>query len=309
MARMASTKVFVALGLFGLGVAGCSGETLPPNPDPEPGPSWAPIDEHDPIGAAAASALAAVADVDTTVRVLGHRVRQPNVAALHDAPTVESCQAVEDALWTACSSIAGRACWSSATFYWAHDIPRCTARLEVQDLDPASAFSDLWVVDFAGASRVNPAPSCGDGVLDDGSGEGCDDGNLEAFDGCDPNCQPEPFTGCETVIQQEFSAADVAWIDATEWQSPRSHLMVHHDVQPFGAVDAARCARAGTAATAVCERLATEMPFVSWCSPEVHTTGAASCDVRLRVQFLVPAPDSGVFTTALQGVLAFTISD
>jgi cysteine-rich repeat protein len=37
---------------------------------------------------------------------------------------------------------------------------------------------------------------CGDGVLQDGCGEQCDDSNLDAGDGCSPTCQVEPGLGC-----------------------------------------------------------------------------------------------------------------
>jgi cysteine-rich repeat protein len=294
MHRMSTPKL-VSIGAVLL-ITACAADGTP---DPGPG------GEPDPVGARIAGALDGLAAVDGDVIQLAHRVRQPAVAVLDDLVTVESCQAVEDALWSVCNQISTASCWTAATFYWAHDIPRCSARLELEEDWEDDAFSDVYAIDFAGPSRANPAPSCGDGVVDDG--EDCDDGNHELWDGCDSDCKTEPFNGCETVIQQEFSAADIAWIDATTWRSPRSHLMVHQDVEPFAPVDGTLCARAATTAQTVCDRLATEMPFVSWCAPEVHLTGAAACDVRLRVAFLTPSPDDGVFTTALQGVLAFSI--
>ncbi len=284
-------------------MAGCAGEG-PQGPPASQGPApvWAPIEIDDPIGRAAATALAGVADVEASVSTLAHRIRQPIAAALDAQPSPETCQPVEDALWSACTALAPRPCWAMSTFYWAHDIPRCTGRLQV---GAGAGFADLYVIDFAGASRVDPHPGCGDTIV--AGGETCDDGNRDPFDGCDPDCQTEPFEGCETVIQQEFSAADIAWIDATRWQSPRSHVMVHHDVEPFAVVDERVCDRAAAAAAAVCTRLADEMPFVSGCAPEVHLTDATTCEVRLRVSFLRPEPDSGVFTTSLEGVLAFTL--
>ncbi len=297
-ARMRWTLALVVL-------AGCTEGDPGPRPKQGGGPDWAPVVLDDELGTAMADALAPVADVERSVRTLAHRIRQPADAELHAAATVESCQAVQEALWTGCAAFTGRPCWANATFYWAHDIPRCSGRVVVDETYADTVFSQVYVVDFAGASRVNPAPACGDGDLDDG--EGCDDGNLAAFDGCDPNCQVEPFEGCETVIQQEFSAADVAWIDATTWQSPRSHLMIHNDAQPFGPVDGALCERAAAAATTVCTRLADEMPFVSTCASEVHLTADDACDVRLTVRFSRPSPDDGVFTTSLEGILAFTL--
>lgn len=270
-------------------------------------PGGGPAPEPDAIGARIAGALDGVATVHPDVIALAHRVRQPAAAVLAGEVGVESCQRVEDALWQVCGAITPASCWATATFYWAHDVPRCSARLEVEAAWDDDEFSDVYVLDFAGASRANPAPACGDGDLDDG--EECDDGNLELWDGCDTDCKAEPFTGCETVIQQEFSAAAIAWVDALAWQSPRSHLMVHGGAAPFAAVDAALCDRARTTAQAVCGRLATDMPFVGWCEPEVHLTGAARCDVRLRVGFQRPSPGDGVFTTTLLGVLAFTLTD
>jgi cysteine-rich repeat protein len=263
--------------------------------------------EPDPVGARIADALNGVAAVNPEVVTVAHRIHEPAGVSLIGDVDAETCSRVEDALWTACSSLPG--CNVTATFYWAHDIPRCSARVEVDAAYDDAIFAEVYALDFAGPSRANPKPSCGDGDVDTADGEGCDDGNLDAFDGCDPDCQPEPFTGCETVIQAEFSAANIAWIDARTWQSPRSHLMVHDAVAPFDAVDAALCDRARTTAQNVCIRLATEMPFVSSCAPEVHLTEANRCDVRLRVWFQAPSPDDGVFTTALGGLLAFTISD
>ncbi len=265
-----------------------------------------PVGEPDDIGARIAESLAGVAHVDRDVITLAHQVREPAYAYLVDPVSVDSCQVVEDRLWQVCSGLAGASCWVTATSYWAHDIPRCSARLEVDGALVDSEFSRVYAIDFAGASRLNPQPDCGDGIL--GVGEACDDGNLEPFDGCDPDCKQEPFNGCETVIQQEFSAADIAWIDAATWRSPRSHLMVHDTAAPFApAVDAALCDRAATTAANVCTRLTIDMPFVSWCEAETHLTSTSTCDVRLRVQFLRPSPDDGVFTTTLPGVLAFTI--
>jgi cysteine-rich repeat protein len=265
----------------------------------------APRAEPDAVGARIATALNGVAAVNPDVITVAHRIHEPAGAALIGDVDAEHCQLVEDALWGMCTS----GCNVTTTFYWAHDIPRCSARVEVDAAYDDDIFADVYAIDFAGPSRANPKPSCGDGDVDTAEGEGCDDGNLEAFDGCDPDCQPEPFTGCETVIQAEFSAANIAWVDARTWQSPRSHLMVHAAADAFDPVDAALCDRARTTAQTVCTRLATDMPFVSSCAPEVHVTAASTCDVRLRVWFQAPSPDDGVFTTALGGLLAFTIRD
>jgi cysteine-rich repeat protein len=291
MARMTTIRL---LGVCLLSLAACS------DPDDGTGPVGAP----DAVGARIADALAGIAQVDRDVITLAHQVREPTYAYLIDSVSVDSCTLVEDRLWQVCSQVGGDPCWVNATAYWAHDIPRCSARLEIASVT-GTAFSQVYAVDFAGVSRINPRPDCGDGVLADG--EDCDDGNLEAFDGCDPDCKAEPFNGCETVIQEEFSAANIAWVDAATWRSPRSHLMVHDAATAFDPFESTLCDRAATTAAAVCNRLSTDMPFVSWCQPETHLTSATTCDVRLLVQFLRPSPDDGVFTTALQGVLAFTI--
>jgi cysteine-rich repeat protein len=39
-------------------------------------------------------------------------------------------------------------------------------------------------------------PNCGDGTFDEDDGEGCDDGNTTAGDGCSPGCQPEDGYSC-----------------------------------------------------------------------------------------------------------------
>ncbi len=43
---------------------------------------------------------------------------------------------------------------------------------------------------------VGDSMLCGDGILQDGCGEQCDDSNLDAGDGCSPTCQVEPGLGC-----------------------------------------------------------------------------------------------------------------
>jgi hypothetical protein len=83
--------------------------------------------------------------------------------------------------------------------------------------------------------------------------------------------------------------------------------MVHDEVEPYAAVDATMCDRARVAAEGACTRLTEEMAFVSYCVPETHLVDDGSCAVRLRVQFLTPSPDDGVFTTALQGILSFEL--
>ena len=61
-----------------------------------------------------------------------------------------------------------------------------TVRVEVIDNEDMSATTE-FTVDVA--LRV---PQCGDGVLDAGRGEVCDDGNDDNRDPCGNNCQPRP---------------------------------------------------------------------------------------------------------------------
>jgi cysteine-rich repeat protein len=199
-----------------------------------------------------------------------------------------------------------RGCSASATFFWAHDIPRCSARLELFDYQNYDTPSDIYVFDLTGDSRVTPPSDCGDGKVD--LGEVCDDGNTETFDGCDSNCQMEEFTGCETVIENEFSGSNLAWVDRSEWRSPRSHLMVHQNAGAMRTVDAAFCADARAAAQRACERIQTDMPFVSYCEPKaLYLADQNACTVRLNAYFQSLSPSYGVFTTALPGMLSFTI--
>ena len=46
---------------------------------------------------------------------------------------------------------------------------------------------------------VGDSQLCGDGVLQSGCNEECDDGNLDAGDGCSPTCQIEPGLACESA--------------------------------------------------------------------------------------------------------------
>ena len=51
---------------------------------------------------------------------------------------------------------------------------------------------------------------CGNGIMD--PGEGCDDGNLYSFDGCDFNCQPEPPA---SQPQPDAGSRDTGSIDSS----------------------------------------------------------------------------------------------
>jgi MYXO-CTERM domain-containing protein len=55
-----------------------------------------------------------------------------------------------------------------------------------------------WTVDDVCVVSAAPAPSCGNGNLDEG--ETCDDGNIDDGDGCSPTCSvPGDDTGCCSV--------------------------------------------------------------------------------------------------------------
>ena len=98
-------------------------------------------------------------------------------------------------------------------------------------------------------------------------------------------------------------------VDADAWTGPRSHVMVNHGVA-LTAMTPAACSAAVATAVDVCADLQATMPFVAWCSAagqsHVETDGPV-CSIRFTVGFGQLAPDTGVFTTSLPGILAFTI--
>jgi cysteine-rich repeat protein len=223
---------------------------------------------------------------------------------------VDSCQQVSARLEQLCNDLGnatGAYCYGHATFFWAHDVPRCSGRLEFPPIDyMADELPRTYAFDLTGVPRLGAGDGCGDGEID--PGETCDDGNHDLWDGCDSNCQEEEFTGCETVIENEFAVANVAWIDRTDWASPRSHLMIHKHAGALRPMDRALCGEAKATAATVCARLQQDMPFVGWCDPRVeYLESSASCAVRLTVGFQALDPSHGVFTTSLQGILSFTI--
>ncbi len=288
--------------LVALGASGCSRE------DDD---GAAVLGKDDAVTAAMADQLQGLALVSPRAVGLEYRLSQPEYAfpASGTEVGVDACQELETRLANMCALFAstlGRSCGAQATFFFAHEQPRCSARVEFWDNDDGDRIMDVYALDLSGQAFLGDIPTCGNGTLDEG--EICDDGNREPWDGCDPNCLEEPFNGCETVIENEFMAAEVAWIDRLDWDSPRSHTMVHPSASSLRPVDATLCAAALTAAESSCTRIQSDMPFVSWCNARVESTeSGAACAVRLQVGFSRPAPEYGVFTTALNGYLSFTI--
>jgi cysteine-rich repeat protein len=243
---------------------------------------------------------------------LEHRVFQledidgwAHADAQESALSPQACDAVDASLAEVCSALYedGEAidyCWYESSFFYAHSTPRCAVRFHV--MQTGAGMEDLFVLDIAGPPTDGPAPLCGNAQLDDG--ELCDDGNLESWDGCDATCMPEEFEMCEQLVEERFAAAGVAVVDRGTWSGPRSHLMIN-DASALHA-PVTDCAEVEAAATDTCERMAFEVPFVSWCQARVEPV-EGGCAVRLESWFQDLDPELGVFTTSLPGVLAFTV--
>ncbi|MCA9662279.1 MAG: hypothetical protein KC486_28325, partial [Myxococcales bacterium] len=65
-----------------------------------------------------------------------------------------------------------------------------------------------------GCSSACAVESCGDGVLQGGLGEECDDGNLDDGDGCDGECKVEPDNLCpggteSVLVNYDFETGSV----------------------------------------------------------------------------------------------------
>lgn len=295
---MSHTGKWLGLGLFGaaLALGGCASE---------------PVGEPDELTGILASELTGVVEMSDLVAQVEHGIVQPVDVAPVAGVTEAVCLAVNDGVNQACGAayeagLAPYGCWGRATFFYANDTPRCAVRLELSAEDWRDP-TRLVAFDLTGAPVTSP-PRCGNGRLDEG--EFCDDGNHDAWDGCDPSCQPEEFQGCEAVIEQKFAVAEVAWVERTLWESPRSHVMVHHRANAMRPMSAASCDAALATANDACAQLQTDMPFVAGCGAQVAYGDDAAgpfCAVRLTVGFQSLAPDKGVFTTSLPGILAFTI--
>ena len=279
--------------------ASCGAATDPP--EPRPGDIASAIDD----------ALRGLGTGSTTENEIAYRVFDLRDTTLAGSITPESCDSVDQALDDTCGRIldADQAdgCSRDTTFYYAHSTPRCAVRLTLHSYTNTPYLPWIYALDFTGTPLDRPEPLCGNGALDDG--EQCDDGNFELWDGCDSTCRVEEFNGCETVIEQIYAGADLARVDATTWEAKRSQLMVN-DATAMQPVTAATCQEAGDLIAVVCGELDRQMPFVGGCSGNAHydASGAAPvCAVRINVYFATRDPAAGVFTTALGGILTFTI--
>ena len=272
------------------------GGGLPGSPDPEEL-----ADQVD-------DALGDLTNGDATIDGLEHRIYELADVTLEGDVTPESCDAVDTRLAETCNQLysdgTAQSCWYLTTYYFAHQTPRCAVRIVVSRYETDPGLPEIYAMDFTGAPSSDPAPTCGNTILDEG--EACDDGNREAWDGCDVSCQQEEFTGCEAVIEGYYADAGIAHVDRTTWEGPRSHIMINR-AEAMRTVDASTCNAAIALGTDVCSELQRQMPFVSWCSPSGQLHDEDNCSVRLDVGFSSLDPAGGVFTTALPGVLAFTI--
>jgi cysteine-rich repeat protein len=296
--RMSMTRLAIGLALSAAApLAACSEQDLGPPGEPSP------------VGAILADHLGGVAQASGDVVPLGYRLSQLAQVDPTAAVTEENCEgALANDLWQACGEIqqSGMAysCGAMSTFFFAHDTPRCGVRVVLWADETYMALPTIIAFDLSGTPIAGWEQRCGNGVID--FQEQCDDGNHDEWDGCDANCHVEEFTGCETVIEHYFDLAQVAHVDAADWSEPRSHLMVHPDAAPLRPVDASLCNAASAAAQDVCFELSSTMGFVSYCQPTVELADGA-CNVRLEVNFSRTSPDDAVFTTRLNGILAFTI--
>jgi cysteine-rich repeat protein len=272
-----------------------------PGPDPN-------IIRGDRVAAALSESLWGLAEASPDLVIIDRELTQPVSVNPLLPVSYETCELVEQRLAGMCNGVVqdgiAAGCGGTTTFFWAHDVPRCAGRIELWTNGAANELVPTIVFDLTGEPVGSGPEHCGDGLID--LGEQCDDGNREAWDGCDPHCMPEEFQGCEAVIEEKFAAQGLAFVDRTLWSSPRSHLMVNTTAEPLRAIDAAACAEAATVAQASCAQLSADMPFVSWCYPTA-SYAAGACTVRLQVGFAQIEPLYGVFTTGLTGILSFTL--
>ena len=267
------------------------------------------VAEPSQIATAMSQSVQAVAVVAPTQVALSEGLFSlPNATSV-DEVNATSCSDLENLLNQSCGLIAGLTgesdsyCYAESTFFMAHSLPRCASRLHL-----TGEMERIYAFDLTGQS-TKQVDTCGNSVLD--GDEECDDGNREDFDGCSQNCEEEEFQGCEAVIEQYFQQAQIAFVDKNKWNGPRSHLMINPTARALGSVDQSTCDAALAVGVDVCNELTRQMPFVTSCQPMggMRQGEDAVCDLRFLVYFGQVSPADGVFTTALPGILAFTIAE
>jgi cysteine-rich repeat protein len=278
----------------------CSGPDAPRPGDP------------DALGELVERALDGIGTVSPETGELEYQIFQLEDTELSGPVDAPNCDAVDQALAGVCNELAAATpptyCGYTTSFFYAHQVPRCAVRFELYPPEQQSLVHPTYVLDFAGVPVTGPQPLCGNGEVNDG--EDCDDGNHELWDGCDSNCNIEPFTGCETVIENIYRQLDIAEVNAADFTGPRSHLMVNPNGRSMRPMDQSLCTAAIATGTDVCAELTEQMPFVSWCQAggAFHEDDAGpACSIRLQVYFRALDADFGVYTTSLPGILAFTI--
>lgn len=191
-------------------------------------------------------------------------------------------------------------CFAQSAWLDLHGTRACHLRLAATY---AAGPPVLVIVDVPVPEEPPPA-QCGNGVLE--AGEECDDGNPAWWDGCAPTCFFEEFEGCETIIERHMLLAGVGSVPASGWWSPGAQLMVQPAASADGPVTSLSCELARDAADRSCDEIVQTMPFAGACRAESwHAPGR--CTVRLAVAFARLAPDVGVHSTTLGGVLSFTL--
>ncbi len=267
------------------------------------------IAEPSQVATSISESVTDIAQVAPTQVTLANRLFSiPSASAVGEV-NAQTCSDLEGLLNQSCQFIEGIAgdsyCYAESTFFMAHSQPRCASRLHL-----GGELDNIYAFDLTGQSLTGPVDTCGDGIVDEE--EQCDDGNREDFDGCSQLCEIEEFQGCEAVIEQYYQQAEIAYVDKEQWDGPRSHVMINRTVRALTAVDQRSCDAALAVGADVCNELTSQMPFVGSCQPMGglrQTDNGPLCDVRFQVYFQTVSPADGVFTTAMPGILAFTIGE
>ena len=279
----------LAIPLLALACTGGTGDGTPVQPSQ--------------VGSALSESLALQAQGPAFHRELaGGLFSIPNAQPTTDV-TAANCQRVEELLQTSCSLLSlgdEQYCWGEATYFLANSTPRCAARLHISE----ELSDSIYALDLSGQPLSGPIDGCGNGLVEEQ--EECDDGNLEEFDGCDSTCAVEEFKGCEAVIEQYYQDAGIAFVDKSKWDGPRSHMMINAKAKALIEVNQLSCDAAVSLGVDVCNELVRQMPFVGSCEP-VGGLVDNQCDIRFMVYFSDVDAANGAYTTALPGILAFSI--